>query len=105
MLCCRLPRANRNRSSWGFQYALSQNVSVVQDHMCQVCGWNGECTWAAPSAVTRYGVDEFGSVPIGEHAMMAEIYARGPISCSIDSDPDAFDLYVGCVCMCRCGRR
>merc|ERR1712232_1410447 len=40
------------------------------------------------------GVDEYGKVH-GERAMMAEVYKRGPIACSLDSDPDAFDQYKG----------
>ena len=89
--------------AWGFTYAAMSDVDKVRDHMCKVCDWEGNCDWvpvnstASPtySAVNHYTIDEFGNVPLGEKAMMAEIYARGPIACSIDSDPPAFDQYTG----------
>ena len=44
----------------------------------------GEACWAVES-FSRYGVREYGQVA-GETAMMKEIYARGPIVCSIAAD-------------------
>jgi hypothetical protein len=39
-----------------------------------------------------YGADEFG-IATGVDEMMAEIYARGPIACSLNSDVPAFNAY------------
>lgn len=39
-----------------------------------------------------YGADEFGSVT-GEAQMQAEIFARGPIACSVNSDLPPFNAY------------
>ena len=44
--------------------------------------------------IINYGVDEFGSV-LGEEEMKAEIYARGPIACLINSSAEQFDAYKG----------
>uniref|UniRef100_K3WI24 cathepsin X n=1 Tax=Globisporangium ultimum (strain ATCC 200006 / CBS 805.95 / DAOM BR144) TaxID=431595 RepID=K3WI24_GLOUD len=41
----------------------------------------------------KYYVSEFGTT-LGEAQMMAEIYARGPIACSV-AVTDAFELYTG----------
>ena len=41
-----------------------------------------------------YGVEEFGIVQ-GVQEMKAEIFARGPISCLVNSDPPQFNLYSG----------
>lgn len=46
-----------------------------------------------------YGVDEFGSV-LGVDQMKAEIYARGPISCHVNSVPSSFNNYHGGVIKC-----
>jgi cathepsin X len=47
-------------------------------------GFTGEC--AAVNAFPNASVAEHGSV-VGEEDMMAEIYARGPISCGVDANP------------------
>jgi hypothetical protein len=46
--------------------------------------------WAVTSPI-RYGVDAYGQVPeAGEAAMMNEVLARGPITCSM-ATPEVFD--------------
>lgn len=50
----------------------------------------------------NYGVDEFGEVT-GENEMMAEISARGPIACLIDSAAEQFDGYSGGIIQCNTG--
>lgn len=47
-----------------------------------------------------YGVDEFGPVK-GVEEMKAEIYARGPISCLINSSPPSFNYYTGGIISCN----
>lgn len=46
-----------------------------------------------------YGADEYGNV-LGVDEMKAEIYARGPIACSINSEANAFNYYQGGVIKC-----
>ena len=46
-----------------------------------------------------YGADEFGTAS-GVDEMMAEIYARGPIACSLNSDVPAFNAYSGGIINC-----
>lgn len=46
-----------------------------------------------------YGADEFGTVT-GVDEMKAEIYARGPIACSLNSEANAFNYYQGGVIKC-----
>eukprot|EP01035_Chromulina_nebulosa_P017945 gene17945-23570_t len=53
----------------GFEVASKTDVDDVRDHMCYICTWGGE------------------------FEMMTEIYARGPISCSINSEPTQFNAY------------
>ena len=43
---------------------------------------------------TRYFVSEYGSV-LGEEMMMAEIFARGPIACSLYAHSPSFEEYTG----------
>lgn len=47
--------------------------------------WSSGC-YEVPSYI-GYGVKEYGNVN-GSEAMMKEIYARGPISCSMDANPE-----------------
>lgn len=58
--------------------------------ICRTCTPDGNC--AAVTNFTTYTVDEYGPVS-GEQAMMAEIFARGPISCGIDAGP--IESYTG----------
>lgn len=44
-------------------------------------------------------MEEFGHVK-GEQEMMAEIYARGPIACHLNSEAMAFDMYKGGIITC-----
>ena len=79
--------------------------------MCHFCDWDGNCDWLNTSSVSdehvadspsegmseigiarRYSVEEYGLVH-GPEEMMAEIFARGPIVCSIDSAPAVFNQY------------
>jgi cathepsin X len=53
---------------------------------CETCEPGQGCHAIPISNYTNYKVDEFNSV-VGEAAMMAEIFARGPISCSLDAGP------------------
>lgn len=79
---------------WGFDCCDGSNSSreFVQRHLCHTCDWDGTCGWVQDYHL--YRASEFGKVQ-GEQNMMAEIHVRGPIACSIDSSPDAFDQYTG----------
>ena len=59
--------------------------------MCRACGTDGTCSFVNG---TKTFVKEYGSV-LGEEEMMAEIYARGPISCSVNAHAPAFENYAG----------
>merc|ERR1712224_504105 len=63
-------------------------------HLCQKCSWDGTCGWVPPGRYRLYRAEAYGHV-YGEQEMIAEIYARGPIACSIDSLPDPFDKNTG----------
>lgn len=54
--------------------------------MCRSCDLSSTCKFING---TKYYVSEYGSVK-GEGEMMAEIYARGPIACSIYAHSPAF---------------
>jgi len=51
-------------------------------HLCQNCAPSGGCT--AVTNYTHFEIMEHGTVA-GANAMMAEIYARGPIACGIEA--------------------
>ena len=57
--------------------------------MCRACDLTGTCKFING---TKYYVSEYGSIK-GEDQMMAEIYARGPIACSIYGHSPAFEKY------------
>lgn len=50
-----------------------------------------------------YEADDFGEV-VGEHNMMAEIYARGPIACLLNSEAPQFNDYKGGIVSCKAGK-
>jgi len=52
-------------------------------NQCYTCSPSGSC--AAISNFTRFMVGDYGSISNGEEGMLAEIFARGPISCGIDA--------------------
>ena len=57
--------------------------------MCRHCDRFGSCQFV--NTTKRY-ISEYGSVT-GESEMMAEIYARGPIACSVYAHGESFDNY------------
>jgi cathepsin X len=57
---------------------------------CRTCDPSGTCS--AVSNYTNYRVSQYGQIS-GEQDMLAEIYARGPISCGVDADP--IETYTG----------
>jgi len=69
-------------------------VAAVQSHQCRVCDWYNQCAFAPKALYNLYGVEEHGTVR-GEDEMMAEIFARGPIACSLNSDSPEFCYYKG----------
>ena len=62
-----------------------------QERMCRKCDRFGSCGFTNG---TVYHVSEYGSVT-GVDEMMAEIYTRGPIACSVYAHGDSFDKYTG----------
>jgi len=83
----------------GFDVAALTEVEGVRKHQCYICTWEGTCAFVPRESFNLYGVDEFGEVT-GVEQMKAEIYARGPISCSVNSDSNAFNEYRGGIITC-----
>ena len=83
----------------GFSVAAMTDVDDVQSHQCYLCDWGGKCDFVKKGHFNLYGVDEFGVV-LGEQQMMAEIYARGPLACSLNSEPASFDAYKSGIITC-----
>jgi len=69
----------------------AKNQACNTFNQCGTCNPNGSCL--AITNYTKYTVSEWGSCS-GEDKMMAEIYVRGPISCSIDAT-NALESYTG----------
>ena len=76
------PYMGVTQSNWG------EGVNCSQ-RMCRQCDVHGNCQFVTG---TKYHVSEYGQVT-GEKEMMAEIYKRGPIACSIYAHTDAFEKY------------
>ena len=79
---------------WGFEVAAMKSPDDVRSHQCRFCDWLNRCAFVPETLYNLYGVEEHGTVR-GEAEMMAEIYARGPIACSLNSDSPEFCSYKG----------
>jgi cathepsin X len=87
--------------NWEHGFTVADMVSVedVQNHQCFLCTWGGNCVFAPREFYDLYGVDEYGTV-YGIEQMKAEIYARGPISCALNSEATEFNAYHGGIIRC-----
>jgi cathepsin X len=83
----------------GFEVNDYTDADDIRSHQCYMCEWNGLCGFVPKSVHDVYGADEYGNV-LGVDEMKAEIYARGPIACSINSEANAFNYYQGGVIKC-----
>lgn len=70
---------------------LSIDQECTPENVCRNCQPSGKCE--AVDKYTKYEITEHGQVA-GEDKMMAEIYARGPIACTI-AVTKAFEAYSG----------
>lgn len=84
----------------GFEVAAMTDRDDIRNHQCYICTWSGTCTYLSASKAPLYSVDEYGTAK-GVAEMKAEIYARGPISCSINSEAPEFDQYHGGIISCE----
>ena len=69
----------------GFTVADMTEVQEVRDHQCFKVNWDGTGSFIPSDQVPLYSIDEYGTVK-GEEQMMAEIFARGSISCAVNSE-------------------
>ena len=86
----------------GFQVNAMKDVDEVRAHQCYLCMWDGSCTFVRRESYNLYGADEFGTVK-GVSEMMAEVFARGPIACSVNSESEYFNAYSGGIITCPHG--
>jgi cathepsin X len=81
-------------SEYGFQVDNLKTVADISGHMCFSCTWDNQCAFLPVGDFNLYHLDEYGQI-LGEQQMMSEIYARGPISCALNSEAPAFNAYRG----------
>lgn len=86
----------------GFAIAAYTSVEDVKRSQCYTCDWYGSCGFVPTEYYNLYGVSEFGSV-LGEEEMKAEISARGPIACLVNSESPQFNDYKGGIMRCEHG--
>jgi len=73
----------------------AKNQNCLPFNQCGTCTTFGECAPYQNSRYTHFKVGDYGALPTGDvHAMKAEIFARGPISCVIDAT-SKLDAYTG----------
>jgi cathepsin X len=64
--------------------AIGSGTECTPEHICMNCSPDGNCS--AVSTYPKVWIKEFGALS-GVEAMKAEIVARGPIACQVDSGP------------------
>jgi cathepsin X len=87
---------------YGFEVAASTSLEEVQGRQCYTCDWAGACGFVPKEYYNLYGAEEFGEV-VGVEDMMAEIHARGPIACLVNSESPQFNDYKGGIMRCEHG--
>ena len=73
---------------------VAKDEECVDINICRTCDGEGNGPCSAVQNYTKYYVEEYGEVS-GEEDMMKEIYARGPITCSIAVPGDLLDYKGG----------
>ena len=76
------PYLGVSQTNWGER-------GTCAERMCRQCDSYGVCEFVNG---TIYHVSEYGTIT-GESAMMAEVYARGPIACSLYAHAKSFLYY------------
>ena len=71
---------------------MAKDMECTDINICRDCGHDTPCH--AVYNYTKFYVEEYGSVA-GEKNMMAEIYARGPITCTIAVPDDLMEYKTG----------